>query len=81
MLQTTQTFWTNSIFQQKQKNDIFKLTKSHLFWCMNRFYNLQQNIEIPDSHLFAVDFQRKLKSIVMYETVYVEISERPTSYI
>ena len=48
---------------------------------MNRFYNLQQNIEIPDSHLFAVDFQRKLKSIVMYETVYVEISERPTSYI
>lgn len=48
---------------------------------MNRFYNLQQNIEIHDFHLFAVDFQRKLTSVVMYETVYVEIPERPTLYI
>ena len=48
-------------------------------WIVFTIYN--KIIEIPDSHLFAVDFQRKLKSIVMYETVYVEISERPTSYI
>lgn len=79
MLQTTKTFWTNLIFQQQQKKmislDWTKFIYSDV-WIV--FTNLQQNIEILDSNLFADNFQCKLKSVVMYETVYVEISERPT---